>query len=295
MHASVPTVIVVGAPRSGTTFVMAALDAVRGVECVSGILAPVGIAHLGAQRLGGEIDEVLARSMRLGADEYLRSGLFLARSAALRKWWAADRGVMGLGRATRGVRDVNLLVYKENFWSFAPALLRMAWPDAKIVHLYRDGRDVADSLVRSYDVLSDERLRSLEHSEGVVGTEYRNCWVPWWVPKRDMDEFVERRPFVRAMMMWREMLRRCVCALGAVDDSRDDEILHVRYEDLVAEPRAYGRTIADHVGVRLTARAYKRLDRAHTRSVGVHRTRSDSEVQAATVIAQEELRACGYA
>ena len=56
-----------------------------------------------------------------------------------------------------------------------------ALPDAPIVHIVRDGRDCANSLVESYDVLSDEKLTHLKGSEMRLGRPYDERFVPWWV------------------------------------------------------------------------------------------------------------------
>src|SRR5271168_635601 len=81
---SVKCAIVLGAPRSGTTFLMSALSAHPALECVSGNLLPVGIAHLGAQDLPDEMREALQRSFRGALDDYLATSLYHARTAAVR-------------------------------------------------------------------------------------------------------------------------------------------------------------------------------------------------------------------
>src|SRR5471030_2712697 len=105
--------VVFGAPRSGTTFLLGVLDALPGAECVMGNLLPVGLVHLAAQDLPADMREVLERSFSGSMDDYLASGAYLSRSAAMRKWWVADRGIAGLRPAMRGTRGENLLVYKE--------------------------------------------------------------------------------------------------------------------------------------------------------------------------------------
>ena len=168
---SIGRVIVFGAPRSGTTFLMSVLNGHPALECVSGNLLPVGIAHLAAQDLPDGVREALERSFRGALEDYLTTSLYNARSAALRKWWAASRQPSTLSRAVKGKRVENTLVYKEPFLAFAPALAYQALPDARLLYIFRDGRDVADSLLRTYGVLSDEKLTGLENKRGADRTQ----------------------------------------------------------------------------------------------------------------------------
>ena len=84
--------------------------------------------------------------------------------------------------ASRGVRSERTLVYKEPFFALAPELPARALPTARLLHIFRDGRDVADSLVRSYDVLTDEKLATLESNEVQLGRRVGDRYVPGGYP-----------------------------------------------------------------------------------------------------------------
>jgi hypothetical protein len=286
--------VVFGAPRSGTTFLMSFLDALPAAECVSGNLLPVGIAHLAAQPLGQELRETLQRSFRCALSDYLDSGLYRSRVAALRKWWVASRRPETLRSAARGVRAEDLLVYKEPFLAFAPEFAYEALPAARLVYIFRDGRDVADSLVRSYDVLSDRKLTNLEANEALCGRRAGDRYIPWWVAEADGGMFLDSTPYVRAIWMWREMVRRCEEFLDRPLVAASKRVLRVRYEDLVRDPAGQGAAIARHLGRPLTPRTRQRLQNAHARSVGVHRRRDRGELREAERVAGEELERLAY-
>ncbi|HSZ14982.1 MAG TPA: sulfotransferase [Solirubrobacteraceae bacterium] len=286
--------VVLGAPRSGTTFLMAFLDALPEAECVSGNLLPVGIAHLAAQELPQDVREVLQRSFRCSLTDYLESGAYLARSAALRKWWVSDRRARGLRAAARSTRTQELLIYKEPFFAFAPELPYAALADAPLIYIYRDGRDVANSLVRSYDVLTDAKLAGLESNEALIGRRAGELYVPWWVAEGEESAFLRSSPYVRAIWMWREMVSRSERFFERPEALASGRVLRVRYEDLVARPLEQGEAIAAHLGQRLTARMREQLQRAHPRSIGSHRRREQGELREAERIAGAQLAALSY-
>ncbi|MHB8233142.1 MAG: sulfotransferase family protein [Solirubrobacteraceae bacterium] len=286
--------IVLGAPRSGTTFLMGFLDALPQAECVTGNLLPVGIAHLAAQSLDADTHELLQRSFRCSLSDYLASGSYLSRAAALRKWWVAERSPRTLYPRLRGVRAERMLVYKEPFLAFAPELAYRALPEARIVYIHRDGRDVADSLVRSYSILGDEALANLDANELMAGRLVGERYVPWWVQEGEEQDFLRSAPYVRAVWMWREMVRRCRELFESQEVLASGRVLQVRYESFVADPLHEGEAIAEHLGLHLTRNARRRLQSAHARSVGIHARRPQDELAPAQELAASELSALAY-
>ena len=126
--------------------------------------------------------------------DYLQSSLYHARTAAIRKWWVASRRPSSLASAASGHRGEHTLVYKEPFLAFAPELAYRAVPDARLLYISRDGRDVADSLVRSYDVLTDEKLADLDNNELHIGRRVGELHVPWWVGEGETAVVPGRHP-----------------------------------------------------------------------------------------------------
>jgi hypothetical protein len=286
--------IVLGAPRSGTTFLMRALGALPSAECVSGNLLPVGIAHLAAQDLPDDVRDAVERSFRVALSDYLTTSLYHSRAAALRKWWVASRHVSTLESAIKGKRVEQMLIYKEPFLAFAPDLAYEALPDGRLLYIFRDGRDVADSLVRTYDVLTDAKLSNLESTEVHLGHKHGDRYVPWWVDDNDAASFLDASAYLRAVWMWREMVRRCRDFFDRSEVIARGRVLCVRYEDLIRDPLTQGQVIVEHFGLQMTSRMRKQLGGAHPRSIGIHGRREQAELVEAERLAGAELVALGY-
>ena len=286
--------VILGCPRSGTTFLMSVLNALPNSECVSGILFPVAIPHIINNNLPADIYKSLAWAFEDSLQNYLDSGIPNSRFAALQKWLEGCMSIQELGQALQHKRVVERIVYKEPFLSFAPEFTYNALPNCRIVHIYRDGRDCANSLVRSYSILTDEKLRDLRTSEMPLGRKYDQLYVPWWVEKGREEEFIASPPYVRAIWMWKEMVKCCNEFFSRPDVIASRRVMLLRYEDLVNEPLKYGEAVVEHLGLKMNQRLQKRLERASSSSIGIHSRRDSQEIEAAEKIAKAELELYGY-
>ena len=287
--------VVLGCPRSGTTFLMSVLSTLPDAECLTGSLLPVAVPHVLNQSISSDVREALTIGFERSIDAYVHSGRFNSRAAALQKWMAAPNGLRGLLDALAGVRSISQFIYKEPFLSLTPELAYKALPAAQILHIFRDGRDCANSLVRTYDVLTDERLTHLRGSEMRIGRKYDDTrYVPWWVTEGEEDPFMESSPYVRAIWMWKYMVRRCHDFFSQPDVQASGRVMLLRYEDLMRDPVAHGNAFAQHLGVKPTSAFYKRLKGAYTGSIGNYKRRDPAEIRAAEAIAGPELALYGY-
>lgn len=294
MDAKVEPVVVLGCPRSGTTYLMKVLNTLPDAECMSGTLLPVTIPHIVNRNLPQEVYDALAVGFERALDDYLHTGRYHSRSAAVQKWFAAPTtGPGGLLKALRGPRAFpRWMIYKEPFLSLAPDFVHRAIPKAKIIHIYRDGRDAANSLVRTYDVLTDDKLAHLRSAEMRLGRPYDHRYVPWWVEEGREQEFMSSTPYVRAIWMWKYMVRRCHDFFSR--PALQGQVLLLRYEDFMRDPKTHGRAVLEHIGAAPNASLKRRLKGAHTASIGKYRRRPHEEVAAAERVAGAELKLYGY-
>ncbi|MFT7553453.1 MAG: hypothetical protein ACI9BV_003788 [Rhodothermales bacterium] len=285
-------VVIIGSPRSGTTFAMRVLQSLPNVAAVSGVVYPATIPQY-IDRLPPEERGLLVSELRQSLTRYLRSALHTSRAVGLQKWWRSGRTPGRLMQALGRQPVWDTVVYKEPFLSFSPGMIEEALPGVRIVHMIRDGRDCADSLVRTYGVLSDEQLASRDGVEVAVSRVWQGRRIPDWLPAGDEKQFLEASPFVRSVFMWREMVQKCRSASdSATADGRP--FLEVRYEDLMSDPGRTFDRMAQFMRVELNGRARKVLRSAHTQSIGNHARQSEEDRDRAWRVAGELLESYGY-
>jgi hypothetical protein len=125
-----------------------------------------------------------------------------------------------------------------------------------------------------------------------LGRRYDHRYVPWWVDEGRDEEFIAATPYVRAIWMWKIMVRRCREVFNEPDVR--ERVLLLRYEDLMQDPPTHGGRVLEHFGLQPSAAFQRRLQRAHSNSIGNHLHRDPDEVAAAEQVAGDELALYGY-
>ena len=290
---AVQYVVILGCPRSGTSFLSDALRALPNAECIFGHHLPVSIPHLVEQPVPPEVQHALSAGFHHSLETYAET-VSNSRAAALQRWMRGHASIADPWRAFRGRRVVERVVYKEPFLAFDPMFAFDALPESKLIFMLRDGRDCAQSLVTTYDVLTDEKLASLRTAEAPLGRLHDHRYVPWWVePGRDA-EFLASVPFVRAIWMWKEIVRRSFAFTHDVAVAATGRVLEVRYERLVRDAASVRDTVAEHLGVRVDNRLRRLFAGAHERSIASYAKRDRGEIREAERVARKELELCGY-
>jgi hypothetical protein len=240
-------VFVLGSPRSGTTFLAGAIGSIPGFVDL-GEVAPLKAA---IPELVGAPEPSAARR--------LRRILVIARRV----------GLVGTVRPVEQTPEMAFLI----------GAARRAYPEARFVHIVRDGRDVVCSL------LEKSWLKPSANGRDDAGIPYGR-YARFWVEPGRRDEFVSASEARRAAWAWRSYVTAARCA--------DAHLLEVRYEDLARASATVASALAEHVGA--PAEALERgLAGAHASSVGRYRTELGEE-QLADVEAEagELLRDLGY-
>ena len=194
-------VFVVGSPRSGTTFTAGVVGSAPGFIDL-GEVAPVKAA----------VPELAA----LAPDEAARR---LRRILAV----ARRAGLVGSVRAVEQTPEVAHLL---------PAA-SLAFPEARFVHVVRDGRDVVCSL------LEKPWLRTAQASGDDAGLAY-GAHARFWVEPDRRQEFERSSEARRAAWVWR--------AYVTAARSSGVTVHEVRYERMAESPEAVAEELAAYLG-----------------------------------------------
>ena len=220
-------VFVVGSPRSGTTFLAGAIGSLPGFVDL-GEVAPVKAA----------VPELAALPPDQAATR-LRRILTLSRRV----------GLVGSVRAVEQTPETAFLV----------RALPLAFPQSRVVHIVRDGRDVVCSL------LEKPWLRRAEKHADDAGVAY-GAHARFWVEPERRAEFEAASDARRAAWVWRSYLTA----------ARQGEVHELRYENLVADPVRVGSELARYLGSAAEP-LVAALRSAHGGSIGRYRRELTAE------------------
>jgi hypothetical protein len=240
-------VFVVGSPRSGTTFLGSAIGSVPGLIDL-GEVEPLKdairrIAHLDQAQTAAEIRRLLTRSRRLS--------------------------LVG------GIRPVE---QTPEMAHILPAVVE-AFPEGRVVHAVRDGRDVVCSLLERGWLRAERTGR--DYAGPPFGPRAR-----FWVEEDRREEFPRVSDARRAAWAW----RRYVTAAR----SSGVPVTEVRYERMVADPEAVGTELAEVLGISAPD-MIAALRQAHDRSIGRYaRDLTGEELDDVLAEAGDLLEELGY-
>ena len=259
-------VFVVGCPRSGTTFTAESIGAVPGffdLGEVNRLKASIAPLHRAAQ--AGQRAEVV--------DE-LRRMLRRAQRAAF----------VGGARAVEQTPESTFLIPE----------LAAAFPEAQFVHLVRDGRDVAASLLER-GWLAGRRAASVDGhltSRDDAGQRFGEH-ARFWVEAGREDEFERSSDARRCAWAWRRYESAAASHLAELDAER---VATVRYEELAADAGAVAARLGRSLGSSRPEAFTGAFSAMHGGSVGRYRDALAPD-QLADVVAEagDLLHDLGYA
>lgn len=176
--------------------------------------------------------------------------------------------------------------------SFIVPFLARAFPDSVFIHIVRDGRDATVSHLRQPWLLA----ASLATGRREPGGYRHGPDARFWVEPQRRKEFEATSDVHRCTWSWR---RHTESALSGGRELQAERYHELRYEDLVTEPAAEGQRLLDFLGIREAGSRAALLDalaKADRRSVGTWRASLGAE-ELATIDdeAGDLLRQLGYA
>lgn len=122
-----------------------------------------------------------------------------------------------------------------------PALYR-AFPQAQFVFIQRDGRDAALSLSKKPWYQNQTKGKNLKEPAGYTfGPEAR-----FWVEPERAEEFENTTDVHRCVWIWRQFVEHVLAAKPKIPS---DQFHELRYEDLVTEPEAEATRLLDFLDI----------------------------------------------
>jgi hypothetical protein len=291
-------VFVCGCPRSGTTFLSKCIGSIHEIEEFVGVLAPPRILHtIGyntSMRNERESEQLLRIIRDIFWQAFWRRILFRAERAAQ----IIYRRKPALWFFKRPMLEGRYFCYKEPFLAFAIEQMCAHFSAAKVIHIVRDGRDTADSMVRCYpDALSDAVIQNRElalNKNAEIGClkRYLDYYLPWWVRGGEEEHFIQSSPYGRYIWMWREMVERVQKCGQSLESGR---YLELRYESVVSEPEKNARQVLEFLGFSASVSLLRQLRKGRTISIGISkRNQSNEAIAEAHQIAGPLLKALQY-
>ncbi|MEU0153082.1 sulfotransferase family protein [Micromonospora fulviviridis] len=254
-------IFILGAPRSGTTFLGSCVGALPDVS----------------YHFEPRLTKAVARCVYEGSWTPQRAARYF------RGYYGALLAASGHGGLRFAEKD------PEN--CFIVPFLTEVFPDAVFLHVYRDGRDVA---------VSHAEQPWLNAASTGTGRSGRGG-TPWgaaprfWVEPERREEFSRVSDLRRSAWMWRRFTSSALAQLAGLPAER---VRHLRYEDIVSRPAEAAEVVADFLAVGDPAgreALHARFAKARPNSVGRWRQRL-TEQDLADVLAEAGplLRELGY-
>ncbi|MFI0792159.1 sulfotransferase family protein [Micromonospora rubida] len=232
-------IFILGAPRSGTTFLGSCVGALPDVS----------------YHFEPRLTKAVARCVYEGSWTRQRASRYF------RGYYGALLAASGHGGLRFAEKD------PEN--CFIVPFLTEVFPDAVFLHVYRDGRDVA---------VSHAEQPWLNAASTGTGKSGRGG-TPWgaaprfWVEPERHEEFSRVSDLARSAWMWRRFTGSALAQLAELPAER---VRHLRYEDIVSRPAEAAAVVAEFLQVTDPAGRQAldaRFNRARPDSVGRWRSR----------------------
>ena len=228
-------VIVLSAPRSGSTLLFEQLATIPGFWSIGGESHGVFRAFPGLRAENEGLDSGClgaAHADEGTAEAFRRCIAFLLRNHLGQPW-------IGIGREQRPEHVT--LVEKTPRNALNVPFLMQVFPDARFVYLYRDARATIASLVEAWRIgLETGRFVTYQDLPGWD----RSAWC--FLLPRGWQQQVGKTLFEIAAFQWAACTDKLLDDLSRIDDSR---CAAVRYEDLVADPGPTVQRLARFAGI----------------------------------------------
>jgi Sulfotransferase family len=237
-------VFVIGAPHSGTDLLARVLKQSAGFHVTIGQRAVVGVVHAFArspsiQRGRGEAAATVLRDAFAQAWQVSPDGC-MACSPACRE--AGLRARVGGAGVCIAERDIARYGDASPDLIYCAGELVDAFPDARIVQIIRDGRDVVAGMLEDSGVLS-------WFSPGVANIESEFPNPFFGIETRaDLDAWPGLSLAAKCALRWRGSVRQMARLRSSMTA---EQLTTLRYEHVIRDPRAAAGAVSGFIGAKI--------------------------------------------
>jgi hypothetical protein len=256
--------IITGVCRSGKTLVGQLLGSMRNVEHIDEPWFPMMLPVMQGK---GLIDREVARTLLRSFTEELFHDMILLRNANFRPQdlssiWVRKSAPEIFSRLVNlHSRDDVQWYVRENksllLYNLAEVMLYLSFlievfPHCKIIHVVRNGLDVALSIADK-QWFSDAQLKNPRNN--LLFREYRSAdgvkryYLPWWLQEEDSESFLNMGNFGRGLCYWRSLLEQSQEQIKQLKAKKPQIYREVKYEELVRDPAHVLDALADYLDV----------------------------------------------
>jgi len=263
-HMDFDVVIISGVSRSGKTLLGRLLGSMHNVEHVDEPWFPMMLPVIQGK---GLIDPDVATMLLQSFVEELFNDIVLLRTANFRpsdlsSIWEVKSAQEIFSRLVNlhSRDDVRRYVLEKrpillcNLAEVMPYLsfLIDTFPNCKIIHVVRNGLDVAMA-VSAKQWFSDEQLRNPLNNQVFRAYEHfeqsRKYYLPWWLPEEKAQLFLGMGDFARGLCYWCSLLEQSLHQIRELRMSPSQQYREVKYEALVRNPDGVLEDLAAFLGV----------------------------------------------
>ena len=279
-------VFVLGAPHSGATEVGTALKLSPAFHVTIGQPAVLQAVHAFARRPSLYQGRGSA-TLSVVRDAFAQA--WQVNSASCDQCAPKCRAAAGLSAADVGpcadLRGLARYGDASPDLAYCAEELIAAFPDAQIVQVVRDGRDVVAGMLADPAIMSWFRP-----SVANIDTEFPN---PFYGVEDEVDRsaWKDASGAGKCALRWRWAIRQAARLRKAIADG---QLKTLRYEDMVRSPGGAAAALSEYTGAKIAAPVVPANRRARGEATSWRRTLAMSHVADIEKVAGEELRRLGY-
>jgi len=283
-------VFVIGAPHSGADLLARALKQSAGFHVTIGQRAVLSVVYAFAR----------SPSIQRGRGE---AAVTVLRDAFAQAWQVTAHGCLdcsALCRQAGGVNGAGTCIAERDIARYGDASpdlmycaesLVEAFPDARLVQLIRDGRDVVAAMLADA-----ETMAWFKHGSTNVETEFPN---PFFGIETDVDQAAWPGLSVagKCSMRWRGSVRTMARLRSSMSA---EQLTTLRYEQLIRQPEATADAVAEFIGADISPIRLRGLTRGPgawqpaVEAGGWRRLLTAGQLAEVEQVAGMDLRRVGY-